>query len=313
VSPGNDSRYYVEKVEAAQRLVNKLWNISRYILTSVDEVVHGRAFKELEPQTLADRWILSQLVRLEEEVSGHLQAAEFSQASEKLRAFTWNDFADWYLEISKNQLHATSYTLQTSRILVYVLEHLLTYWHPIMPFVTEQIWSYLGDHELLMAHAWPVMRQIDLDLEAEAKMARLQEVISAIRNIRSEHAVAPKQKIRVVMVAQNLEEHRSMIETLAGIEELTFTSQAPVGEFVSAVLPEAQVFVSLEGLVDKEAERAKLVQEQRETQSYIQTLEAKLTNTEFTSKAPESVVSTMRANLEEAKRKLATIVSSLPS
>ncbi len=303
VTPGNDSRFYEEKVEAAQRLVNKLWNISRYILTSVEEPVHGRAFKELEPKTLADRWILSRLVRLEEDVAAHLQAAEFSQASEKLREFTWSDFADWYLEISKAQRQGDT-KASTDAILVYVLEHLLTYWHPIMPFVTEAIWSHFDDHELLMAHNWPVLRMVDLDLEAETEMTRLQEAISAIRNIRSEHTVAPKQKIIAVIVGAHLETHKGTIESLAGVESLSFVSAPPTGEYASAVISDGQVFVSLEGLVDKDAERAKLAKEQKETEGYIASLEAKLGNKEFTAKAPEHVVATMRQNLEDARKKL---------
>ncbi len=307
VTPGNDSRFYEEKVDAAQRLVNKLWNISRYILTSVEEPVHGRAFKELEPTTLADRWILSRLVRLEEDVSAHLQAAEFSQASEKLREFTWSDFADWYLEISKAQRQGDT-KASTDAILVYVLEHLLTYWHPIMPFVTEAIWSHFDEGELLMAHHWPVLRMVDLDLEAEAEMGRLQEAISAIRNIRSEHAVAPKQSISVIMVGAHLEAHTRTIESLAGVESLTFTGQPPTGEYASAVIADGQVFVSLEGLVDKEAEQVRLAKEQKETERYIASLETKLANSDFTSKAPSHVVATMRQNLEDARNKLARYV-----
>ncbi len=304
VSPGNDSRFYEEKVEAAQRLVNKLWNISRYILTSVDEVVHGRAFKELQPQTLADRWILSRLVRLEEDVSAHLQTAEFSQASEKLREFTWNDFADWYLEISKGQRNNEKTKASTDAILIYVLEHLLTYWHPIMPFVTEHIWSHLDDHELLMAHAWPVMRMLDLDLEAETEMESLQEVISAIRNIRSQNVVAPKKKIQVMIIGGNFQAHSTMIESLAGVEGLTFVTEPPTGEWASAVLSNGQVFVSLEGLIDHEKESAKMKAEVKDLEGYIKSVTSKLENVEFTSKAPEAVVASMREKLKEAREKL---------
>ncbi|MBI5794641.1 valine--tRNA ligase [Candidatus Uhrbacteria bacterium] len=312
VSPGNDSRFYDEKVEAAQRLVNKLWNISRYILTSVEAPVHGRAFKELQPKTLVDRWILSRLVRLEEDVSAHMQAAEFSQASEKLREFTWNDFADWYLEASKGQRAQEATKASTDDILVYVLEHLLTYWHPIMPFVTEQIWSYLDDAELLLAHAWPVMRLIDLDLDAETEMARLQEVIGAIRNIRSQYAVAPKQKIRVSIVGgQDIESHRAVIESLAGIELLTFEIQSPAGEYASAVVGESRVFVSLSGLVDHKKESAKREAEAKDLEDYIQSLTTKLDNAEFTSKAPESVVASMRQKKDEAQAKLEVLRATL--
>jgi valyl-tRNA synthetase len=307
VSPGNDSRFYEEKVEAAQRLVNKLWNVSRYILTSVDEPAHSKAFKELKPKTLADRWILSKLVRLEEDVSAHFQATEFSQASEKLREFTWSDFADWYLEMTKAQRQDPSMKASTDDILVYVLEHLLTYWHPIMPFVTEQIWTYLGDHELLMAHNWPVLRMVDLDLVAEQEMDQLQSVITAVRTIRSQYNVAPKQKVQSVIVGGSFQDQTALIEALAGVESLAFESSAPSDEYASTVVGDVQVFVSLEGLVDEQAEQAKLENQREQTAAYIKTLEQKLANGIFTSKAPEHVVATIRQNLETAKKKHQTI------
>lgn len=313
VSPGNDSRFYEEKVEAAQRLVNKLWNVSRYILTSVEEVTHGMAFKELTPQTVADRWILSRLTRLEEDVSEHMQKAEFSQAAEKLREFTWSEFADWYLEMTKAQRADESLRKSTEEILVYVLDHLLTYWHPIMPFVTEQIWKSVNPEEILMAHAWPVMRMIDLDLEAEAQMERLQEIVTSVRNIRAQYRVAPKTKVNVVLVGAPLAELVPVLQSLAGVAECSFVDQAPAGEFASVALAEGQLFVSLEGLVDLAQEKERLTTEQGELEAYVASLQKKLANEQFTTKAPEAVVLTMRTNLEEAEQKLAAIQSQLAS
>ncbi|MDG1949774.1 MAG: valine--tRNA ligase, partial [bacterium] len=254
VTPGNDSRFYEEKVEAAQRLVNKLWNVSRYILTSVEEVTHGKAFKELNPQTVADRWILSRLTRLEEEVRTHLEEAEFSQAAEKLRAFTWTEFADWYLEMTKAQRSDETLKQSTDEILVYVLEHVLTYWHPIMPFVTEQIWKSVNPDEILMAHAWPVMRMIDLDLEAELQMERLQEIVTSVRNIRAQYGVTPKTKVNVILVGVRLEELVPVLQSLSGVGECEFVSESPKGEYASVAIAEGQLFVSLDGLVNKEQE-----------------------------------------------------------
>lgn len=156
-----------------------------------------------------------------------------------------------------------------------------------------------------MTHAWPVMRLIDLDLDAEAEMVRLQEVIGAIRNMRSQHSVAPKQKISVVLVGgKEMESHRAVIESLAGVEKLAWANEPPSGEWVSAVVSQSQVFVSLSGLVDHEKEFAKTKAEAKELEKYILSLSAKLENVEFTSKAPESVVATMRTNKEGAQAKL---------
>ncbi|MFA4846063.1 MAG: valine--tRNA ligase [Patescibacteria group bacterium] len=316
VSPGNDSRFYEEKVEAAQRLVNKLWNISRYILSSVDEVTHGRAFKELRLVTLADRWILSQLVRLEEDVSAHMQAAEFSQASEKLREFTWNDFADWYLEISKTQRNDEKTKASTDAILVYVLEHLLTYWHPIMPFVTEQIWSYLDDQELLLAHAWPVMRLIDLDLDAEIEMTRLQEVIGAIRNIRSLHGLTFKQLVNIRIQSEEelmkrfVRENSQVIKSLAGVSEI-FDDVELREEMLatdSAVLGNTTVHVAIS--VDHEIQVRKLTAARKEKEQYIEMKKNKLANMDL-SKTPVRIVEKMKFELEQAEQERAGIIIQL--
>ena len=313
VSPGNDSRFYEEKVEAAQRLVNKLWNISRYVLQSVDEVAHGLGASSLSPQTVADRWILAELVSLEREVAAHMEAAEFSQATEKLRAFTWDVFADWYLEIAKVQRADESLRASTDAMLVYVLEHVLTYWHPIMPFVTEVIWREITDEELLLAHAWPQMHEVGVDALAQDRMVAVQELIAGIRGVRAQYSVAPKTKVAVQVVGSDLQDQSSVIEVLAGCSSLIFIDAAPEGEFASAVAGRAQVFVSLEGLVDVEKERARLEKELNETAAYIASLEGKLANESFVTKAPAAVVDTMRENLAQAQETSASLEAQLTS
>ncbi|MCR4314087.1 MAG: valine--tRNA ligase [Candidatus Uhrbacteria bacterium] len=297
-TPGNDSKLSEAKVAGYRNFTNKLWNISRFVFMTVESVRHV-AESELEPQTLADRWILSRFHTLQREVTDHLEAYEFSQAGEKLRDFTWSEFADWYLEIAKTQKGKT-----TDAILLYILERLLTYWHPFMPFVTEELWKRIDADSLLMVHEWPMAVQDHHDVQAEQEIAGLQQFIGAIRNIRSQYVIAPKQKVDVVVVGGDFEQHRPLIEMLASVGTLTFESLAPTGEYASAVAGDTQVFVSLEGLVDKEAEHAKLAKESEETKAYIVSLEQKLANQEFTAKAPEHVVATMRMNLEQAKQKL---------
>ncbi|MBI4435348.1 class I tRNA ligase family protein, partial [Candidatus Uhrbacteria bacterium] len=296
-TPGNDSKLSEAKVAGYRNFTNKLWNISRFVFMQVDGVRHV-AESELSPQSLADRWILSRFYTLQKEVTDHLESYEFSQAGEKLRDFTWSEFADWYLEIAKIQKGET-----TDKILLYILERLLTYWHPFMPFVTEELWKQIDPETMLIVHEWPMATGDHFDVSAEREFSQVQNLIVAIRNIRSQFTVAPKQKIRAVIVGGKLKEHTSVIAALAGVGELTFEARPPVGEYASAVVVDGQVFVSLEGLVDKEAERASRAHEQQETQDYIKTLEAKLANAEFTSKAPEHVVATMRQNLEEARKK----------
>ena len=311
VTPGNDSKFYEEKVEAAQRLVNKLWNISRYVLTTVGEVNHGAAYSELKPTTVADKWILTELVNLEAQLATHMQNAEFSQASEKLREFTWGAFADWYLEISKMQRADESLQKSTDAILVYVLEHLLSYWHPIMPFVTEAIWKHLDASELLMAHNWPSMHMVQVDLDSKARMDELKEVVTSIRALRAQYQVVPKAKVDVVFVGGAVEQDVEMIRTLAGVGAATFEKTKPEGDYAAGVAGDVQVFVSLEGLVDKDKERERLKQDEKETGEYIVVLDKKLSNTEFTNKAPVSVVDGMRAKKTDAEARLIVIKDQL--
>jgi valyl-tRNA synthetase len=297
-TPGNDSKLSEAKVAGYRNFTNKLWNISRFVFMSVEDVRHVDEL-ELSPQTLADRWILSRFHTLQSEITDHLERYEFSQAGEKLRDFTWGEFADWYLEIAKIQKGKT-----TEDILLYILERLLTYWHPFMPFVTEELWKQIDPETMLIVHEWPMAAEDHYDEAAEREFAQLSELIVAIRNLRSQYAVVPKQKVTVVVVGMKHETNASVIESLAGVESLTFAGQPPTGEYASAVISGGQVFVSLEGLVDKDAERAKLAKEQKEIESYIASLQVKLDNGEFTAKAPEQVVATMKQNLKEARRKL---------
>lgn len=297
-TPGNDSKLSQAKVAGYRNFTNKLWNISRFVFMTVESVRHV-AESELQLQTLADRWILSRFHTLQREVTDHLEGYEFSQAGEKLRDFTWSEFADWYLEIAKTQEGKT-----TDAILLYVLERLLTYWHPFMPFVTEELWKQIDQDAMLIVHEWPMAVQDHHDTQAEQEFASLQQLIGAIRNIRSQYTIAPKQKVDVVVVGGDFERHRPLIELLAGVGTLTFASHAPTGEYASSVAGDTHVFVSLEGFVDKEAEHARLTKEAEETKAYIASLEQKLANQEFVAKAPERVVATMHQNLDDAKKKL---------
>ncbi|NQV89084.1 MAG: valine--tRNA ligase [Parcubacteria group bacterium] len=305
ISPGNDSRFYPEKLEGGRNFVNKLWNISRFVLGQVEVVGHV-AETDLSPQTLADRWILSRFHTLQSEVTDHLEAFEFSQAGEKLRNFTWGEFADWYLEIAKVQDGKS-----TQDILLYILERLLTYWHPFMPFVTEQIWKQIDPETMLMIHEWPMAAQDHLDKEAEAEFEKTQEIIAAIRNLRSEYNVAPKTLVNVVLTGvESLDSQRDVMCGLGRVQTLTFGSK-PEGEIATAVVGVIQVHVSLEGLVDKKVEAVRLTRERDMTAAYCTSLTEKLANDTFTSKAPEKIVNTMKQNLDEAKAKLTLLEDQL--
>ena len=304
-TPGNDSKLSEVKVAAYRNFTNKLWNISRFVLGQVDTVGHV-AQSEISPETLADKWILSKFHALQLEVTDHLEAYEFSQAGEKLRHFTWSEFADWYVEIAKVQEGDTA-----QGILMYILERLLAYWHPFMPFVTEQIWKQIDSETMLVVHEWPLPADDQTDKPSETDFEKTQEVIAAIRNLRSEYNVTPKTLVNVVLTgAEALESQQEVISSLGRVKDLTFGSK-PEGEIATTVVGVIQVHVSLEGLVDKKAEKVRLTREKDMTAAYVTSLTGKLANETFTSKAPEKIVNTMKNNLEEAKAKLALLEDQL--
>jgi valyl-tRNA synthetase len=195
-TPGNDARFYEEKVEGYRNFVNKLWNISRYILMSVEKIPHQASPKRggiPVAKTLADKWILGELNNLIKEVTNDLENYNFSAAGEKLREFTWNDFADWYLEISKVEKNK-------DELLIYILKDLLKLWHPFIPFVTEEIWKKFNNTNLIIEN-YPDSKKynnkwVKFSEEGVAeKFKTIQNIIIAIRNARAKYKIEPVKKI----------------------------------------------------------------------------------------------------------------------
>ncbi len=314
ISPGNDSRYYTEKIESGRNFTNKLWNIARFVIGQSSSVIPSESsiarrvegsLDKLE-MTLSDRWILSRFATVTNEVTQHLEKYEFSQAGEKLRDFTWNEFADWYLEVSKVQ--------RQGGILVRILRDLLILWHPFMPFVTEVLWKSVGEGTL-MVQSWPQVRTEDEDKKAESDFAFIQEIITAIRNVRAQYRVEPKQIVAVSCLASAgeralLESMKEVVTTLARTEEIQFVASEPP-HVAAAVVGSVRLFIPLAGLVDAEAERVRLQKELDELDRYLNTTRQKLENQEFISKAPAAVVETMRQKCADAQAKRETIAAQL--
>lgn len=322
VSAGNDSRYYEEKIEGARNFVNKLWNISRFILSTIE---NPRLISERpEAKTIADGWILDKLEEVSRLAGEQLDKYDFSGASETLTEFTWNDFADWYLEIAKIEG-------DKEEILLYVLENILKLWHPFIPFVTEEIWSKLGAKNLLMIEAWPeaiekksgLMDKIKGALHlAEAKevggFELIKEVIGALRNLRGENKVDAGKWAKATIIAGEhepfLSGQKEIIMKLARLETLDISAsgEKPKGCAV-AVVSGIEVYLDLAGLIDVEAEKARLDKELAETEKYLKGVEIKLGNEEFVKNAPVAVVDGEKKKLAEAQEKLAKLKAQLES
>lgn len=305
ITPGNDARFYDEKVEGSRNLVNKLWNVARFIEMTVTETGAKlvRECDKPEAKTLADAWILSRLDKIIKEVTDNIEKYQFSQAVEILREYTWNDLADWYLEIAKIETNK-------SEVLNYILNTILKLWHPYMPFVTEAIWQeFYGQEKLLMVEKFPLASEKNLE---ENFFIIIQNIITNIRSVRGDYKIDPVKKLNVTISIVDkkdlLEENAEIIKKLARLENLQINQSATKpNDSVSFVESGVEVFVELAGVVDFAKEKQRLSSEIEQLTKYITSLEGKLDNPGFVSSAPESIINQEKEKLEESKEKLAKI------
>ncbi|MDP2631193.1 MAG: valine--tRNA ligase [Candidatus Uhrbacteria bacterium] len=320
-TPGSDSKLSLEKIGSYRNFTNKLWNISRFAFMNVDEV---KSMEKVEPKTLADRWVLGRFAEVVEKVTGHMEKYEFSLAGEMLRDFTWNEFADWYLEIAKVQKTQVSSSQnlvdRTDDILLYILERLLIMWHPFMPFVTEEIYKQF-DSGMLIVAKWPDLDQNPpvsplgkggarwLKKADREAFEGLQGIIIAIRNTRARYKVNPGKKLDVTIASlETLDDQVGIIKALAKVSELTLDPNAKKPEgAAAAVSGKTKVYIPLADLVDFVAERKKLEAELADLMQYVGSLEGKLKNQSYTKNAPADVVSADKLRLEDASNKVKTL------
>jgi valyl-tRNA synthetase len=283
-----------EKIAGYRNFTNKLWNIARFVFMSVDKV--EKIDLRPEPKTTADAWVLGEYATLVEKVTGHYERHEFSLLGETLRDFTWGTFADWYIEIAKIQKKRGMEDGTTDRILLYVLEGLLKMWHPFMPFVTEAIYKEFKAGLIIIA-PWP----LSLPVKKLGDMAKLQEIVVSLRNIRSTYKVEPKQLIRAsVKDGLFLEKDADIVKGLARLEELVFDREY-TGPATTVVVEGVRISVPLEGMVDMDAERVKLQKSIEEATKRAASIEGRLSNKEYVANAPKAVVEQTRTQLQEAK------------
>ena len=315
VSPGNDTRYSKDKVEAARNFANKVWNASRFVLMNVNE---RKAFDPAKLET-ADKWILTRLQEAIRDVSDHMEDGDFGLAATKIYDFAWSEFCDWYIELSKSRLLGEDgESKETVKgVLLFVLENLLKLLHPFMPFLTEQVYKYLPDSEgFLMLQKWPEYEEGLVFAEDEQKMQGVMEIIRSIRNLRSEMNVAPSKRTRLMLLpaegwAETLRGGDGYFRRLAGAEQVEIlTDRNEVTEkTVSAVITAGELFIPLGDLVDFEKEVARLTKELENLKKETARSEGMLKNPGFLSKAPAHLVQAEKDKLEAAKAKAAALLN----
>jgi valyl-tRNA synthetase len=304
-----------ESFHVGRNFANKIWNAARLALPHLEgDVPPLPARADLE---LADRWILSRLANAVREVTLDLERFRLHEAASELYRFFWSEFCDWYLELVKARLYNESDRDARDKaraVLREVLDCAFRLLHPIMPYITEELWLRLPNREAesIMISAWSGARDEWTDPEAEAQMAILQEMLGAIRNFRSEYSVEPNRKIEVVVrsadsaLRQALAAESESALRLGGIAGLHFDAEAKEsGAGATAVLTSgAEVFVPLEGLVDLDRERARLDKQLKELEGLVERASARLDNENFVSKAPAHVVERAREKLASLKEQL---------
>ena len=314
ISPGNDTRFTTEKVEAMRNFANKLWNASRYVqmnLTVEDDVLPA-------PDALAseDKWILTRLNTLIREVTENIERYELGVAAGKIYDFIWDIYCDWFIEFSKLRL-GTPEGENAQRVLIFVLENLLKLLHPFMPFITEEIYSSLPQEEgLLITAAWP---KADPALDFPEAAEETEAVIAgirAVRNRRAELNVPPSRKAHVIAVTAHPELFRDaekFFARLASAASLEIAGAAPADaqKMASAVTADASFYMPMSDLVDLEKEKARLKKELEKAESDVAFEEKKLSNRNFVEKAPAAVVEAEREKLRRAEATRDGLLASL--
>ncbi len=320
-APGNDMRFYYERVEASRNFANKVWNASRFIMMNMDqeEEKTGKrgwetSYEEIKESLYpVDKWILSKLNTLVKDVTDNMDSFELGIAVQKVYDFIWDEFCDWYIEMVKPRLYSTEageeegkraalWTLQN------VLIDALKLLHPYMPFITEEIFCTLQTkEESIMVSEWPLFREDRQFTKEENAIGLMKEAVRGIRNVRTEMNVAPGRKAAVYVVSENegvrqiFEEGRQFFTSLAAASELTVQADKSGidDSAVSVVIPNATVYIPFEELVDIAQEIERLKKEQKRLEGELARVQGMLGNEKFMSKAPKQKVDEERAKLEK--------------
>ena len=303
-APGQDVRYSIDKMDAAWNFINKIWNASRYALMNVGDLTADQVDITGE-KTLADKWILTRLNQTIGKVTELFEKFEFGEAGRLLYRFIWDDFCDWYIEMSKETLAGDDEAakLTTRSILVYVLDNTLRLLHPIMPFVTEEIWQsvpHVG--ESLVVATYPTVHPEQMDEKAAEEMEFLMDFIRSVRTVRNEMNTPLSKPINIIAKVSDaahymvLKENESYIARFSNPEEFVYGEdvEAP-SDAVTSVITGAEIYLPLAGLINIKDEIARLEKEAEKLQQEVDRVEKKLSNEKFVAKAPEAVVEAERA------------------
>lgn len=315
-TPGNDMRFYWERVESSRNFANKIWNASRFVLMNLEDFDSTTPAGEL---TLVDRWILSRYAQTVVGVTDNMEKFELGEAARMLYDFIWGEFCDWYIELVKPRLYnkegATGrHTAQY--VLAYILERTMRLLHPFMPFISEEIREHLPHTEgSIVRSAWPAAEPERIDETAEMQMGAVMETIKAVRNMRAEMNVPLGRKGEVIIQPANAElalvltENMPFIKTMATAEPVQIlpAGAAKPENAVSRVISGIEVYLPLKGLIDVEKEVARMNKELQAIETELSRIDGKLANAGFIAKAPAAVLEQQKTRRTEIMEKMTAI------
>ena len=321
-APGNDMRFYMERVEASRNFANKVWNASRFILMNMERAQIPATVEESD-LTSADKWILSKVNALAKEATANMDKFELGIAVQKIYDFIWEEFCDWYIEMVKPRLYkeddatkgAALWTLKT------VLGNALKLLHPFMPFITEEIYRNLTEEESVMIAQWPVYREDWNFAEDETAVETIKEAVRGIRNLRSGMNVPPSKKAHVFVVSENaavrgiFENGSVFFAALGSASQVTVQADKTgiADDAVSAMLAEAAIYMPFAELVDMDKEIQRLKKEEERLTKELGRVNGMLNNEKFISKAPQSKIDEEKEKLEKYTQMMAQVKERLAS
>ena len=326
-STGRDVRFDLQRIEGNRNFCNKIWNAARYVLMQTEDKDVGLNESDEVELSLADRWIRSELQKVETEVANHFDTYRFDLAAKALYEFTWGEYCDWYLELSKSVLFNDDGSEASKRgtrwTLVRVFDTLLKLLHPIMPFITEEIWQTIkplvgNTNDTIMLEPFPVANPDVIDDAATADLEWVKTFVVGIRKIRSEMDIPPSKPLPILLQnwteqdQSHFEDNAIFINSLAKIESAEWLNDGDdAPDSATALVGEMNVLIPLAGLIDKDAETARLNKEIEKIQKGLAGVEGRLNNPSFTDKAPADVVEQVRKQAEDQKAALAQLEQQL--
>ncbi len=326
-SRGRDIKFDVGRIEGFRNFCNKIWNAARYVLMNCEGQDCGQDGSEDYALSLADRWIISRLQEAEQAVGEGIESYRFDLASQALHEFFWNSYCDWYLELCKPVLGADDASAAqkkgTRRTLIRVLETTLRLAHPLMPFITEEIWqrvkSLAGEEgESIMLASYPQADPNKIDAGAVADLEWVKDVVTGVRNIRGEMNISPGKALPVLFRngseedRQRLRDNRQFLTRLASLESITWlesAEEAPMS--ATSLVGDMEILVPMAGVIDKDAETARLGKEIDKLKKDLGRVEGKLNNPSFVDKAPGAVVEKEKAKMVDMRGALSKLEEQL--